>query len=59
MAWELKDKERGIFLVAPTELQLWILFFGVQGKCFDGQAFFDAVVVLKGLGELEAVEIPS
>jgi hypothetical protein len=56
MAWEIKDKALGIFVVAPTELQAWIMFFGVQGKEFDGENFFKAVRFVGRVG-LRAIEV--
>lgn len=50
MAWEIKDKGLGIFVVAPTELQAWIMFLGVQSKIFDGKSFFRALKIIGRAG---------
>ena len=51
MAWEIKDT--GQLIVAPTELQAWIMYFGLQGKCFDAALFLYCI----GLTGLKAIEV--
>lgn len=56
MAWEIREGNN--FVVAPTELQAWIVFFGLQGKCFKAYHFFHLVRLYRQTGTA-VVEIPS
>jgi hypothetical protein len=51
MAWEIKDRMFGVgLIVAPTELQAWIMYFGAQGKHIDAVNFFKFVKLHKLAG---------
>jgi hypothetical protein len=56
MAWEIKNKALGIFVVAPTELQAWIMLFGFQGKHINAEMFF-RLTRLHRLAGIVAVEV--
>jgi hypothetical protein len=56
MAWEIKNKALGIFVVAPTELQAWIMLLGFQGKHINAEMFFNLTRLHRLVG-INAIEV--
>ena len=57
MAWEIRDTERGVFIVALTELKAWMSYFDMRGGCEHNFAYFMRKVKYVKARGIVAIEV--